>query len=164
MSAKSQTKLTAADIMQRHMVTIGIRGTLREALALMTENHVTGLPVVGGKAKCVGLVSASDILFYEQEHAEQTEAVNADVAQHFNPDLQQWENVRLSAFALEEFGDIYVEDVMTREVVTVTQEMPLKKVASRMRDAGIHRVLVVDENSELVGIISSYDFVLAAAD
>ena len=164
MSAKAQAKLTAADIMQRHMVCIGMRGTLQEALALMTDSHVTGLPVVGGKSKCVGLISASDILSYEQEHAEQSAAANAEIAQHFNPDLQQWESVRLSAFALEEFGDVYVEDVMTREVVTVPQDMPIRKVAAKMRDAGIHRVLVVDDDSELLGIISSFDFVLAAAE
>ena len=164
MNAQIKAKQTAADIMQRHVVTIGLRGSLQEALALMTENHVTGLPVVGGNSKCIGLISASDILSYEQEHAEQTSTANDQVGQHFNPDLQQWESVRLSAFALEEFGDVYVEDVMSREVVTVTEDLPIRKVAQRMRDASIHRVMVVDSKSELLGIITSFDIVLAVAE
>ena len=164
MSTKAQSKKTAADLMQRHVVAIGFRGTLQEALALMTDNHVTGLPVIDTKTRCIGLISASDILNYEQEHADESAVANDEVAQHFNPDLQQWESVRLSAFALEGFGDVYVEDVMSRDPVTVAPDMPIKKVAQAMRKAGVHRVMVVDKDSVMQGIISSYDFVLAAAE
>ena len=151
--------LVASDIMQRDMITISPQETLRDALGLMTDSHVTGLPVMDGKSRCVGLVCASDILNYEQEHAEESAEVNAEVAQHFNPDTQQWENVRLSAFALEEFGDVRVEEVMSRDLVSVEKDTPLKDVAHKMSDEKVHRILVMDHECRLFGIVSAVDFV-----
>ena len=58
-------RAVAADLMQRDIVTVSPDDTLREALALMTDSHVTGLPVMDGNSQCVGLITASDILNYE---------------------------------------------------------------------------------------------------
>ncbi|MGI9428952.1 MAG: CBS domain-containing protein [Bythopirellula sp.] len=149
----------AADIMQRDVVTVAPRDTLREALGLMTESHITGLPVTVGGSKCVGLICASDILNYEQEHAEESAEANAELAKHFNPELQQWESVRVSAFALEEFGDVHVEEVMSSDLISVEQDTPVEEIARKMTAAGVHRVLVTDQASKLFGIVSAIDFV-----
>ncbi|MCA9229431.1 MAG: CBS domain-containing protein [Planctomycetales bacterium] len=159
MTKSELAKLVAADIMQRDVVTVAPQDTLRDALSLMTESHVTGLPVMDGRSKCVGLICASDILSYEQEHAEESAEANSEVAKHFNPDLQQWESVRVSAFALEEFGDVRVDEVMSSDLVTVELETPVKEIARRMTEIGVHRVLVLDEENHLLGIISAVDFV-----
>lgn len=159
MSDTTAKHLVASDIMQRDMVTISPHETLRDALSLMTESHVTGLPVMDGNSKCVGLICASDILNYEQEHAEESAAANAEVSQHYNPDLQQWESVRLSAFALEEFGDVRVSDVMSRDLLRVEKDSTLKEVAQRMADEKVHRILVMDSENRLYGIVSAVDFV-----
>jgi CBS domain-containing protein len=151
----------AADIMQRDMVTVAPGDSLREALELMTENHVTGLPVMDGKSRCIGLITASDILGFEEEHAE--ESSDRGMLQHFNPENGRWESVPISAFGLEEFGDVRVQEVMTRELIYVQRDTPLKKVAQKMLDNNVHRVLVMDEKFNLYGIISSFDFVRVMA-
>jgi CBS domain-containing protein len=155
-------RVTAADLMQRDIVAISPDDTLRDALALMTENHVTGLPVMDGKSRCVGLITASDILNYEEEHANNS-AENGE-AQFFDPETQQWESVPFSAFGLEEFGDVRVQDVMTRDLIWVSRETPLKDVARRMIDERVHRVLVMDKKCCLYGILSAYDFVRVVAE
>lgn len=162
MGSTRRESLVAADFMQRDVVTVGPTDTLRDALALMTENHVTGLPVMDAKSRCVGLITASDILNYEEEHAEVPAEVG--MTQHFNADIQQWESVPLSAFGLEEFGDVRVEEVMSRDLIWVERQTPLQEVARRMVDERVHRVLVMDENNLLYGIISSYDFVRVMAE
>jgi CBS domain-containing protein len=156
--------LIASDVMQRDLIVIYDRDTLREAMELMTNNHVTGLPVVNHDGVCVGIISASDILNYEQEHSDLSAGSQEGVAQHFNPDTQQWESVRLSSFALEEFGEVRVQEVMTRDLISVEDETPLRDVARKMRDAGVHRVLVLNPQRRLLGIISSSDFVRLFAD
>jgi acetoin utilization protein AcuB len=151
----------AADIMQRDMVTVAPSDTLRDALALMTENHVTGLPVMDGKSRCIGLITASDILGFEEEHAE--ESSDDGMLQHFNPEISRWESVQISAFGLEEFGDVRVEEVMTRDLISVDRNTPLKKVARKMLDNDVHRVLVMDDKFNLYGIVTSFDFVRVIA-
>lgn len=154
--------LTAADFMQRDILTISPDETLRDALLLMTENHVTGLPVMDGNSRCIGLITASDILNYEEERAD--ESVDGSMMQHFNPESQQWESVPASAFGLEEFGDVRVEEVMTRELVWVKRETSFREVARRMIEADIHRVLVLDDHLALYGVISAFDFVRVVAE
>jgi CBS domain-containing protein len=133
-------------------------------MELMTENHVTGLPVMDFKARCVGLISATDILNYEQEHSEFTAEANDDVARHFDAEKQRWESVRVSSFALEEFGDVHVKEVMTRELLSVDCDTPVKQVAKLMVESAVHRVLVLSEQRGLQGLISSIDFVRVVAE
>jgi CBS domain-containing protein len=152
----------AADYMQRDVVTVSPDDTLRQALDLMTENHVTGLPVMDEHSRCIGLITSSDILNYEEEHADDSvDGITADV---FDPESQQWETLPVSAFGLEQFGDVPVSDVMTRDLIWVDRDTPLETVARRMIDERIHRVLVMDYASRLYGILSAYDFVRVAAE
>lgn len=152
-------QLTAGDVMQRDVVVVGRRDSLQEAMELMTENHVTGLPVMDSKSRCIGVISATDILNYEQDHSEFATEANSDVARHYNADLQRWESVRVTSFALEEFSHVLVEDVMARDLIAVARDTPLREVARRMVREKIHRVLVLDDGQRLYGIISSFDFV-----
>ena len=162
MSHATLQQRTAADVMQRDMVTVAPSDTLRDALAIMTDGHVTGLPVMDSKSRCIGLITASDILGFEEEHADDNSA--AGMMQLFNPEISRWESVPISALGLEEFGDVRVEEVMTRDLIYVGRETPLKEVAQKMLDANIHRVLVMDEKFNLYGIISSFDFVRVMAE
>lgn len=159
MDDEATASLTAADIMQRDVVTIKRSNSLSDAMNLITENHVAGLPVMDEQSRCIGLISATDILNFEQEHSDEVAEGNSEVAQYYNPETLQWENIRLSAFALEEFGDVRVEEVMTRDLVRVQRHTPIKEVAQIMCDAGVHRVLVLDDQNLLYGIISATDFV-----
>jgi CBS domain-containing protein len=164
MTAKANAKLVASDIMQRDVIVVYDRDTLQEAMDLMTENHVTGLPVVNSKGKCVGVISATDILGYEQEHSEFVADTNDDMALHFDPDSGQWEHVRVSSYALEQFGEVRVEEVMSRNLLFVETNTTLKDVARKMCNDKVHRVLVIDPDYRLQGIITSTDFVKLFAE
>jgi hypothetical protein len=56
-------------------------------------------------------------------------------------------------------AEMKVEDVMTREVISVRPETSLKEVASILAEKGISGVPVVDEAGELVGVVSEGDIV-----
>ena len=154
-------RLTAADLMQRDIITVAADDSLRDALKLMIENHVTGLPVMDRSSRCIGLVTTTDILNYQEEHANDE---SEGTTQFFDPESQQWEDVPLLAFTADDFADVRVADVMTRELIWVKRDTPLKDVARRIIDERIHRVLVMDEKSQLYGIISAYDFVRYVAE
>ena len=54
--------ITAADIMTRDVVTIGEERPLREALAKLIENKISGLPVVNKENEMVGIITEKDML------------------------------------------------------------------------------------------------------
>jgi CBS domain-containing protein len=55
-----------------------------------------------------------------------------------------------------------VQDVMTRSVITVTPDAPLREVARLLDEHRISGVLVVDEQGALLGVVSEADFLVEA--
>ena len=153
------TALKASDVMQTDVVTVAPSDRLQDALSLMLENHVSGLPVIDRKDNCVGLIYATDIHNLEREQAEHSQAAGSgEMGSYFDPDRQQWESMRVSG-GFDEIPDTAVTEAMSSDVVFVKPSTPLTEVADLMLGQGIHRVLVLDEDRYLHGIIAATDFV-----
>lgn len=163
MAAPTLDRLTAADVMTTHVVAVTPNDSLRDAMSMLVNNHVSGAPVVDGEGRCVGVISATDILNYEQDHAGGIDEHNEAVAQVYDAESNRWESVRVSAFALERIAHVPVADVMTRDPVVVSGNASLSEVARKMLDQNVHRVLVTDSSHKVRGIISTTDFVRALA-
>ena len=157
-------KLTASDVMQTEIVTVEVTDNLLAALDLMTEHHVSGLPVVDAENCCLGLISASDILNYEQEHIVHSGEEAEKTAPYYNVEAGKWEDIRVSSFALEQRGDTPVEDIMTRKIISVSPETPIAKVAATMTANEVHRVIVLETGRQVCGLVSAVDFVQLIAD
>jgi predicted transcriptional regulator len=54
-------------------------------------------------------------------------------------------------------------EIMTTEVLVVPSEQDVRETARKMREARLHRVLVCD-GGELLGVVSSFDFLSVVAD
>jgi len=65
------------------------------------------------------------------------------------------------ALALAEHGarlsSLAASEIMSQGVVSVTPEAPLEEVVQRFGDRGVRRLLVLDANQQLVGIIAWAD-------
>ncbi|WP_324663067.1 CBS domain-containing protein [Haloarcula sediminis] len=59
--------------------------------------------------------------------------------------------------------DVFVGSLMTSPVTTVPADTPAKAAAALMLDEGISSVVVVDEDNQLEGVLTSTDFVAIAA-
>jgi CBS domain-containing protein len=57
-----------------------------------------------------------------------------------------------------------VADVMTRNVLTCSVEDDVEEVAQQMRDLQVRRLLVVDEQERLLGIVSLGDLAMEMED
>jgi len=57
-----------------------------------------------------------------------------------------------------------VGDVMGPELETVDEDEGIFETLHQMRDAGVRRIPVVNENNELIGIVSTDDIVQLLAD
>jgi CBS domain-containing protein len=72
--------------------------------------------------------------------------------------LSDWQIVHVEELPMENVGQF-----MTPDPVTVTVDTPLPKLAQKMVDANIHRVIVVDRCNRPVGIVSGTDILAAIA-
>jgi acetoin utilization protein AcuB len=120
--------------MKHPVITIGPKTSLDEALSKMTNEHVRRLPVVDNSGNLIGIVTELDLL-----KASPSEATSLSV----------WEiKSLLSSFP--------VEKIMTKEVITVTEDTPIEEAARVMADKKIGGMPVV-RGTSIVGIITETD-------
>jgi len=138
--------LRIRDVMTPKVLTATPDMPLTEALALLSENHVSGAPVVDG-GKVVGVFSASDLLA-------------------FFADLQSPERglaFRGRHSRSTPLEDLTVADVMTREVESLPPDATVEEAALLMGKRQIHRVVVM-MGDVLLGIVSTADVAKAVAE
>ena len=120
--------------MSHPVITVHPDFPIQEALNLMREEHVRRFPVVDQRGKLIGIVSERDLL-----HAAPSAATSLSI----------WEINYL-------ISKITVEEVMTREVITISEDTPLEEAARIMADKKIGGLPVV-RKGEVVGIITETD-------
>lgn len=147
------SRMTAAEVMTRDVVTIGPEATLRQAARLMTRHRVSALPVLKGGV-VVALVSEADLL---QPGA--TPAPQPDWWLH-----QMAGEVELAPEYMAALRDAgrSVGQVMQPDPIWVPETAPLPEVAALMAREGVRRVLVMRDGA-LVGIVARRDLVRALA-
>jgi len=155
---------TAADIMSRGVVSMEATDSIQDAMQIMTEHHVSGVPVVDEQNRCIGVISTSDIVSFIEADQEALEGQIPRTENWFNPESQKWEESMFSHEMLGEYDLVPVADAMTNDPLTVHPDMLVVEVARTMMEHGIHRVLVVNDARQLQGVISALDFVQLVAE
>jgi CBS domain-containing protein len=147
------SRMTAAEVMTRDVLTLGPEATLRQAARLMTRHRISALPVMKGGV-VVGLVSEADLL---QPGA--TPAPQADWWLH-----QLAGEVELAPEYMAALRDAgrSVGQVMQPDPLWVPETATLPEMAALMAREGVRRVLVLRDGA-LVGIVSRRDLVRAMA-
>ncbi len=170
------------DLMQRTVVSVSPDLTLRELTEVLTEQEVSGAPVVTGGV-VVGVISMTDIFQFREDAPDVTlrpggvlddsegaprrragspSEYFADSAEPAEIDALLWmKTTRERDWDL--LDEYTVADVMTRDVMSRASDSSVEEVAKFMLDRGIHRVLVIDDG-ELKGIVTTTDIVRAVAD
>ena len=135
--------MRAHQIMTRNVLTVTPDTPVVDAATLMLKNHVSGLPVVNGAGKLVGIVTEGDFLRRAETG---TQRKRPKWLQFFVG----------SGRAGEEFvreRGRKVDEVMTPEPVTVDEETPLDQIVDVMEKRHIKRVPVM-RHDRLVGIVA----------
>lgn len=120
--------------MSHNPITIRSETTLPDALKIMRENKVRRLPVLDQGGKLVGIVSEKDLLYASPSPA---------------TTLSVWEITALVA-------KVKVAELMTREVITVTEDCLIEEAARIMADRKIAGLPVM-RGDVMVGIITETD-------
>ena len=154
-------QLNAADVMSTQVLAVRPDMSVHELAAFLTENQITGAPVLDAHGRLVGVVSETDIAECESDRAEL-------VRDRSDPefDLRGWEdkvNVEDMRELHVEGSDLAVRDIMTPAAYTIPHDTPVSKVAQTMVAGRIHRLLVT-RASRVVGIVTSLDLLKLLCD
>jgi CBS domain-containing protein len=128
--------MRVADLMQTPVLTARIHHTLAEAVQVMADAHISGMPVVDRSGRVIGVVTSTDILEAE-----------ADAGVGRRDEL------------LEETA---VADIMTPRPLLIPADADVHEAAQQMLYSEVHR-LFVEADGKLAGVISQTDIVGAVA-
>jgi CBS domain-containing protein len=140
--------MLAADIMTQPALAIAPDAPLAQAIGLMTEHRVSGLPVIGPDGAIAGILTEGDLL-------RRVETGTAGGSPNWLTRLLQ---PGYEARSYIQTHGRRVGEVMTRDVVTVEATTDVAEVVALMLKHRVKRLPVVQEG-RLVGVVSRADLV-----
>jgi CBS domain-containing protein len=143
--------MNAGDVMSLNVVSVGRDTTVAEAIRLMLDNQISGLPVIDA-GKVVGILTEGDLLRRSETGTERHRPRWLEIL--MGPGRLASEYVRTHGRR--------VEEIMTRDLVSVTRDTPLDEVVALMERRRIKRVPVLDGGVP-IGIVSRADLLRALA-
>jgi len=144
--------MKVADVMTREVVSIAPEASVMEAVRLMLQHKISGLPVIDGSGRLQGVVTEGDFLRRVETGTERKRS-------------------RLVEFLLGpgRLAEDYVHatgrkvgEVMTPDARTVAENEPLEKVVHLMERYRIKRLPVV-RGDKVVGIVTRQNLMRALA-
>ena len=129
----------SSEVMTSPVISIEAGSSLKSTMEKMVKYGFRRLPVVENNI-VVGIVTAMDIINYFGTHEAFKKTVNADI---------------------REATSIPVDELMRRELVTVSPDDDLSEAVRKMYEKKVGSVLVVNDNMELLGIITERDVLYA---
>jgi CBS domain-containing protein len=120
-------KTTAQDIMSTELLTIQEGFSLEEALKILLNNRITGMPVVNKNQELIGVVSEYDLM------------------------------VQISEMIQPEKADLSVPFKYSQTATAIPSTTELSEIIAMFIDKKYRRLPVVDAKKKLVGIITRRD-------
>ena len=141
--------LKVKDIMTRDLITVSPEMEITHAAKLLLEKRISGVPVVDGEGKMVGILCQSDLITQQKRFPIPSVFTLLDGI----ISLTSMKHIEKEA---QKISATTVAHAMTPNPFTVTPEMSIEEVATIMVDKKFHTLPVVDKE-KLVGIVGKED-------
>jgi CBS domain-containing protein len=144
--------MKAVDVMVRDVVTVKPDDEVADAVRLLAEHDVSALPVIDDDENVVGVISEADLIHRPEIGTEKQ---------------RPWwlEAVTPASKLAGEFAKSHgrrVEEVMSTDVVSASEDTPLGEIATLFERHRIKRVPIL-RGGRLVGIVSRSNLIQALA-
>ena len=136
------------DLMTTAVVTVPPDTPISAIAQLMADRGISGVPVVDADAKLLGLVTDGDLM----------RCLAAETNQPGSSFYALFQSKQAAASHYSRSHGRRASDVMTTDLVTVSEDTPVEAVARLLETRRIRRVPVV-RDSILVGLVSRADLV-----
>ena len=142
--------LKAKDIMTKEVITVKPETTIEELARLLMKQQISGAPVVDDNGKIVGIVTENDLISKNSRLHIPTILRLFDAYIPLGTSKMESDVRKMAAST--------VEDICTKEIITVDEEASVEYIATIMTEKRIHILPVVREG-KLVGIVGKKDLI-----
>jgi len=149
---------TVADVMTRDLLTVTPETPLPEAIQLLANNRISGLPVVTTEGELKGILSEADLMWQVTGAPLPAYIMLLDSVIYLENPARYNEEVHKA------LGQTVAEVMGHDKVTTTSPGASLKAAAQVMHHKKVTRLPVVDDAGTLVGILTQGDIVRALAE
>jgi CBS domain-containing protein len=142
--------MQVSEVMRKEVITVTPRAAIRDAVHLMLEHHISGVPVVDEAGRTVGILTEGDLLRRAELGTQQR-----------IPQWRAW--ITAAGTQAQNFVRSHarqVGEIMTTPVTFVGPQTPLAEVVALMESRRIKRIPVL-ESGRIVGIVTRADLLRA---
>ena len=144
--------MKVADVMASNVISVTPETPVSEIAGILLQKRISAVPVVDARGRLAGIVSEGDLLRRAELHTERRRSWWAGLLGRVDS---------LAAEYVKTHGR-RAEDVMTRDVVTASEDMSLDEVVGLLEQRHVKRLPVLS-NGKLVGVVSRADLLRALA-
>lgn len=145
---------TARDLMTPDVVTVPPETPVVAVARLLAERGISAVPVVDAKGALLGIVTEADLIRRLAGEEEQPAGWFAGL----------FTDPAAAAERYARTHGVTAADIMTEQVVTVTEDTTAAQIARLLEEKGIRRVVVVTPEGRLRGIVSRADLLRALVE
>lgn len=147
--------LKAKDIMTTEVITVDENLSVKDLAKILADNKISGVPVVDGEKKIIGVVTESDLI-------DRAKKVHIPTVMRLFDSYVFLESPERMEKDLKKMSAATVKDICNKKVVSVTPNTPLDEIATLMAEKKVHTLPVLDKG-ELQGIIGKSDIIRTLA-
>ncbi|MGM0653557.1 MAG: CBS domain-containing protein [Bacillota bacterium] len=141
----------AEDIMTSPTMSIDKDKNVKEALDLLAENDISGMPVTDEKGKLAGIISGADIMRYSQM---KNLVSFSNTSLWVTPFGKTDDYLQKIHSGYENLHRTLVEQIMTKKVHTAFKDTPISDIAQLMSQHKINRIPIVDADNKVICIVT----------
>ncbi|MGE4580722.1 MAG: CBS domain-containing protein [Synechococcus sp.] len=149
-------QLSVSDVMTQPLLSVTPETPLQQAVQLINDHHVSGLPVVDAQGSLIGELSEQDLMVRESGVDAGPYVMLLDSVIYLRNPLN-WDR------QVHQVLGTSVNDLMRKDVHSCQGNLPLPKAASLLHERGTQRLFVVDAEKKPVGVVTRGDVVRALA-
>lgn len=148
---------TVGEVMTPNPITVRPDTPLQDAIRLLAENRISGLPVLDDQDKLVGVISDTDLMWQES-------GVDTPPYVMLLDSIIYLQNPARHERELHKALGQTVGEVMNDVPISILPTQTLREAAHLMNERKIRRLPVLNvDNRQLIGILSQGDIIRAMA-
>ncbi|PPS43299.1 CBS domain-containing protein [Chroococcidiopsis sp. TS-821] len=147
---------TVAEVMSRDPIVVRPETPLKEAIQILAEKRISGLPVINDEGKLVGIISETDLMWQETGVTPPAYIMILDSVIYLQNPAKYERDLHKA------LGQT-VGEVMSSDPVTISPDKSLREAAKLMHDREVRRLPVIDTEGKVIGILTRGDVVRAMA-
>lgn len=144
--------LKAKDIMAKNVIVVGEEDEIKKAADIFLKYKINAIPVIGESKKLTGIVSETDLVYQDVNlHIPTVFTIFDSIfylgsSKHFKEDVQKITATK-------------IKDIMNKNVFFIKEDEDVFNIATVMADKKFYSIPVVNNNMEIIGIVSRYDII-----